>query len=77
MAGTVAAAAIYFVMLLGVDNIASTWLWRVPFLLSVVIIAVAIWIRLKLKESPEFTKLEARHQVAERPLAFQIHCGTS
>ena len=41
----------------------------VPFLLSVFIIAVAIWIRLKLKESPEFTKLEAKHQVAERPLA--------
>jgi len=67
MAGTVAAAVIYFVMLLGVDNIANTWLWRVPFLLSVFIIAVAIWIRLKLKESPEFTKLEARHQVADRP----------
>jgi MHS family metabolite:H+ symporter-like MFS transporter len=69
MAGTVAAAVIYFVMLLGVDNIANTWLWRVPFLLSVFIIAVAVWIRLKLKESPEFAKLEARHQVAERPLA--------
>jgi MFS transporter, MHS family, metabolite:H+ symporter len=41
----------------------------VPFLLSVFIIAVAVWIRLKLKESPEFAKLEARHQVAERPLA--------
>jgi len=69
MAGTVAAAVIYFVMLLGVDNIANTWLWRVPFLLSVFIIAVAIWIRLKLKESPEFSKLEAKHQIAERPLA--------
>ena len=33
MAGTVTAAVIYFVMLLGVDNIANTWLWRVPFLL--------------------------------------------
>jgi len=41
----------------------------VPFLLSVVIIAVAIWIRLRLKESPEFAKLEAKHQVTERPLA--------
>jgi MHS family metabolite:H+ symporter-like MFS transporter len=35
----------------------------------VVIIAVAIWIRLKLKESPEFAKLEKKHQVTERPLA--------
>src|SRR4051795_9541468 len=67
--GTVAAALIYFVLLLGVSDVAHTFLWRVPFLLSVVIIAVAIWIRLKLKESPEFAKLEARHQVEERPLA--------
>jgi MHS family metabolite:H+ symporter-like MFS transporter len=67
--GTVAAALVYFLLLLRVDNIAETWLWRVPFLLSVVLIAVAVWMRLKLKESPEFTKLEARHQVTERPLA--------
>ena len=38
MIGTITAALVYFVMLLGVDNIAQTWLWRVPFLLSVVII---------------------------------------
>jgi MHS family metabolite:H+ symporter-like MFS transporter len=67
--GTITAALVYFLLLLRVDNIADTWLWRVPFLLSVVIIAVAIWIRIKLKESPEFTKLEARHQISERPLA--------
>jgi MFS transporter, MHS family, metabolite:H+ symporter len=67
--GTVAAALIYFVLLYNVDNVAQTWLWRLPFLLSVVIIAVAIWIRVKLKESPEFAKLEAKHQVTEKPLA--------
>ena len=67
--GTVAAALIYFVLLYNVDNVAQTWVWRLPFLLSVVIIAVAIWIRVKLKESPEFAKLEAKHQVTEKPLA--------
>ena len=67
--GTVAAALIYFVLLYKVDNVAQTWVWRLPFLLSVVIIAVAIWIRVKLKESPEFAKLEAKHQVTEKPLA--------
>ena len=70
--GTVAASLIYFVLLLQVQDVAQTWLWRVPFLLSVVIIAVAIWIRLKLKESPEFAKLEARHQVDDRPLAHLL-----
>src|SRR6516164_468358 len=70
--GTVAASLVYFVLLLQVQDVAQTWLWRVPFLLSVVIIAVAIWIRLKLKESPEFAKLEARHQVDDRPLAHLL-----
>ena len=66
--GTVMAAAIYFV-LVGMEDLAKGWLWRIPFLLSVVIIAVAVWIRLKLKESPSFSKLEARHQVDAHPLA--------
>ena len=42
------------------------------FLLSIVIIGVAIWIRLKLKESPEFAKLKARHEVDDRPLAHLL-----
>src|SRR3954471_21900770 len=70
--GTIAAALVYFILLLRIDNVAETWLWRLPFLLSVVIIAVAIWIRLSLKESPEFAKLEARHQVDDRPLAHLL-----
>ncbi|MEJ8821624.1 MFS transporter [Variovorax humicola] len=67
MLGTVMAAAIYF-MLVRVEDISQSWLWRLPFLLSVIIIAVAVWIRLKLKESPSFTKLEARHEVDAHPL---------
>ena len=66
--GTVLAAAIYF-LLVRVEDISQSWLWRVPFLLSVFIIAVAVWIRLKLKESPSFAKLEARHEVDDHPLA--------
>lgn len=70
--GSVAAAIIYFSLLYGITDVSQTWLWRVPFLLSVIIIAVAIWIRLKLKESPSFTKLEARHQVDAHPLAHLL-----
>jgi MHS family metabolite:H+ symporter-like MFS transporter len=69
--GTVMAAAIYFA-LVRVEDISQSWLWRVPFLLSVVIIAVAIWIRLKLKESPSFAKLEARNQIKDSPLKHLI-----
>jgi MHS family metabolite:H+ symporter-like MFS transporter len=70
--GTVAASLIYFVLLLQVQDVAQTWWWRVPFLLSVVLIGVAIWIRLKLKESPEFKKLELRQQVDRRPLTHLL-----
>ena len=59
--GSFTAAGVYFILLLGVEDVAQTWLWRLPFLLSVIIIAFAIWIRLSLKELPSFAKLEARH----------------
>jgi len=70
--GTVAASLVYFVLLLRTDDVAQSWVWRLPFLLSVVIIGVAIWIRVKLKESPEFAKLKARHEVDDRPLAHLL-----
>ena len=66
--GTILAAAIYFLLLLRIDNVTQSWLWRLPFLFSVVIIVVAIWIRFRLKESPAFVKLEAKHQVMHNPL---------
>src|SRR5690606_4808329 len=44
------------------------WGWRVPFLASVVLIFMAVWIRLKLKESPVFQQLSQNHQVIESPM---------
>jgi len=70
--GTVFAALVYFLVLQRIEDVSQSWLWRIPFLLSVVIIGVAIWIRLKLKESPTFAKLEARHQVDAHPLAHLL-----
>jgi len=66
--GTVIAAVVFFALLVPSEDILYGWLWRVPFLASAVLIAVAVWIRLRLKESPSFTKLEARDQIEERPL---------
>jgi MFS transporter, MHS family, metabolite:H+ symporter len=66
--GTVLAAVVYFLLVSSIENVAQTWLWRIPFLLSAVIIAVAVWIRFGLKESPQFAKLEAKHQVSDSPL---------
>ena len=49
-------------------NLGGTWAWRVPFLLSAVLIVVGIMIRLKIDESPEFEELKETGQRAKNPL---------
>src|SRR3954465_286480 len=46
----------------------GNWAWRVPFLLSAVLIVVGILIRLKLEESPEFEELKEEGQISKNPL---------
>jgi len=45
------------------------WAWRPPFLLSAILLAVSIWIRLKLNESPVFQKMKAEGKGSKRPLS--------
>jgi MFS family permease len=45
-----------------------TWAWRVPFLFSVVLLAISVWMRAKLAESPEFTRLRDEGDVTKAPL---------
>ena len=44
------------------------WAWRVPFLLSAVLIVVGIFIRLKVEESPEFEELKEEGDLSKNPL---------
>jgi len=44
------------------------WGWRVPFLLSVVLLGVSVYIRLKLEESPVFTAMKAEGRLSRAPL---------
>jgi len=44
------------------------WGWRVPFLVSVLLLAVSVWMRVKLSESPAFAALKARGEVTRAPL---------
>jgi MFS family permease len=44
------------------------WGWRVPFLISVVLLIVSVWLRFKLSESPAFTKLKDEGEVSTAPL---------
>src|SRR4051794_32281377 len=44
------------------------WAWRVPFLFSVVLLAISVWMRAKLAESPEFARLRDEGEVTKAPL---------
>ncbi len=52
---------------LGVDAF-NAWGWRVPFLISAVLIAVSVFIRLKMAESPMFTKIKSEGTISKNPL---------
>jgi MFS family permease len=45
-----------------------TWGWRVPFLLSIVLVAVALWIRLGVLETPAFRAVTTEHRVTRLPI---------
>ena len=47
----------------------DAWGWRIPFLFSGVLLAISIWMRLKLTESPEFAKLKAEGNESKAPFA--------
>ena len=47
----------------------SAWGWRVPFLVSVVLLAVSVWIRLSMHESPVFARIKAEGKTSTAPLS--------
>ena len=44
------------------------WGWRVPFLVSVVLLGVSVWIRMSMNESPAFAKMKAEGKTSKAPL---------
>ena len=45
-----------------------TWGWRVPFWLSIVMVAIGLWIRLGIQETPVFRRISAEEQVVKAPV---------
>jgi MFS family permease len=46
----------------------AAWGWRIPFLASVVLLAISLWMRARLAESPAFARLREQGQVTKAPL---------
>ncbi|MDV4156297.1 MULTISPECIES: MFS transporter [Rhizobium] len=46
----------------------AAWGWRIPFLVSVILLGVSVWIRLKMNESPAFQRMKAEGKGSKAPL---------
>src|SRR4051795_2848137 len=62
------------VVILGVRTILgetdfAAWGWRVPFILSIVLLAVSVWIRLRMNESPAFKKMKEEGTHSRAPIS--------
>jgi len=47
----------------------ADWGWRVPFIVSILLLAISVWIRLSMNESPAFQKMKAEGKTSKAPLS--------
>ena len=75
--GFLLANGLFLALVLGFDHDSTspvldgpflTWVWRVPFLLSIVMVAVGLYVRVKLEETPVFQRALDRDQRVKAPL---------
>lgn len=66
--GTLVANLVFLVVSQLPDNQFMSWGWRIPFLVSIVLVGICMFIRLRLDESPEFEAEVANEEPARAPL---------
>ena len=47
----------------------ADWGWRIPFILSVLLLGISVWIRMSMNESPAFKKMKAEGKTSKAPLS--------
>ncbi|WP_431102613.1 MFS transporter [Roseateles noduli] len=47
----------------------AAWGWRIPFLVSILLLAISVWIRLSMNESPAFQKMKSEGKTSKAPLS--------
>ncbi|GAB2645332.1 MFS transporter [Prescottella soli] len=57
------------------DSAFTSWGWRIPFLLSIVLVAIGLIIRLRVTESPSFTGIVENNEVSRFPLREALDVG--
>jgi MHS family shikimate/dehydroshikimate transporter-like MFS transporter len=66
--GNLAAIGIFAALSQVPESDFLAWAWRVPFLISIVLVGIGLYIRLQLEETPVFREIEAKKEVAKLPL---------
>jgi metabolite-proton symporter len=61
-------AAVRIVSGVGGEHFFETWGWRIPFLLSVVLIAIGLYVRLSVLETPHFRRMREQKAVVKAPV---------
>lgn len=68
--GFLLAVAVIIPLRLSIGTDAFTlWGWRIPFVISIVLLGISLWIRLRLDESPEFNRMKAEGRASKAPLS--------
>jgi MFS family permease len=49
------------------NDVFNAWAWRIPFLISFLMVAIAVYIRLQLQETPIFEEIKAKGQMTKNP----------
>ncbi len=72
--GFIAANGLFLLigMILSNDDFVA-WGWRIPFLASAILVGLGLWVRLKINETPEFTRALAQSPPARIPIKELIH----
>ena len=47
----------------------AAWGWRIPFIVSILLLAISVWIRLSMNESPAFQKMKSEGKTSKAPLS--------
>lgn len=70
--GNLLSAAVFALVTLVWKDELLQWAWRIPFLLSAILVVVGVYIRLRVKETPAFSAAADEHKLARLPIARAV-----
>lgn len=68
-AGTMLGTTVFGLYRLLPEPSFMSWGWRMPFLMSIVLVIIGLWIRMRVDETPTFKRVESTRQIHKLPLA--------